>query len=219
MSESWQNILVEEFEKPYIKDLEAFLDKELQEYSIFPKKEDIFSTFKHTSYNDVKVLLLGQDPYHGVGQAHGLSFSVLPNISLPPSLKNIYKELESDLGYLPSKKGTLTSWAEQGILLLNSVLTVRQSEANSHKNKGWEKFTDMIITKLNEKSDPVIFLLWGNYAKKKSKLINDKKHIIIEGIHPSPLSAYGGFFGSKPFSTVNNALKSINKKEIDWEIK
>ncbi|MBC7473900.1 MAG: uracil-DNA glycosylase, partial [Candidatus Sericytochromatia bacterium] len=127
--------------------------------------------------------------------------------------------LESDLGYLPSKKGTLTSWAEQGILLLNSVLTVRQSEANSHKNKGWEKFTDIIITKLNEKSDPVIFLLWGNYAKKKSKLINDKKHIIIEGIHPSPLSAYGGFFGSKPFSTVNNALKSINKKEIDWEIK
>ncbi len=219
MHESWQDILVDEFEKPYIKDLESYLDNEYQEYNIFPNKEDIFSAFKYTSYNNAKVLLLGQDPYHGIGQAHGLSFSVLPNISLPPSLKNIYKELESDLGYLPSKNGTLISWAEQGVLLLNSVLTVRQSEANSHKDKGWEKFTDMVITKLNEKSEPVIFLLWGNYAKKKSKLITDKKHIIIEGIHPSPLSAYGGFFGSKPFSTVNNALKSINNKEIDWEIK
>lgn len=216
--DDWKKVLATEFEKPYIKKLEEFLEVEYKEHKIYPAQENLFSALKYTPYNKVKVLLLGQDPYHGAGQAHGLSFSVLPEIPLPPSLKNIYKELESDLGYKQAKTGTLIPWAEQGILLLNAVLTVRESEPNSHKSKGWEKFTDAIISKLNDSETPIIFLLWGNYAKKKTKLINAEKHIIIEGIHPSPLSAHNGFFGSKPFSQINDTLKKLNKETINWEL-
>lgn len=218
LPESWRNILSEELEKPYFEDLESFLEKEYAEQKIYPPKEDIFNAFKYTDYQDVKVLLLGQDPYHGAGQAHGLSFSVLDNVALPPSLKNMYKELETDLGIKSPKNGNLSKWANQGILLLNAVMTVREKFPNSHKSQGWEKFTDAVIKKLNEREKPVIFLLWGAYAKKKSALINQNKHIVIEGIHPSPLSAHNGFFGSKPFSSINNSLESIGQKPIDWQL-
>lgn len=218
LPDNWSNILEEEFEKPYFKKLESFLDNEFQTQIIYPTKENIFNAFKYTSYDDVKVLLLGQDPYHGKNQAHGLSFSVLDNITLPPSLRNIYKELESDLGIIPTKNGNLEKWAKQGILMLNAVLTVREGLANSHKSQGWEKFTDSVIKKLNERNKPIIFLLWGNYAKKKASLIDKNKHIIIEGIHPSPLSANGGFFGSKPFSKINKNLVELGEKEIDWKL-
>lgn len=218
LPENWQNILSEELEKPYFETLELFLEKEYAEQKIYPPKEDIFNAFKYTDYDDVKVLLLGQDPYHGAGQAHGLSFSVLDDIALPPSLRNMYKELETDLGIKSPKNGNLSKWANQGILLLNAVMTVREKSPNSHKAQGWEKFTDAVIKKLNEREKPVIFLLWGAYAKKKSALINQDKHIVIEGIHPSPLSAHNGFFGSKPFSEINNSLKSIGQKQIDWQL-
>jgi len=218
LPDNWSNILEEEFEKPYFKKLESFLDNEFQTQVIYPTKENIFNAFKYTSYDDVKVLLLGQDPYHGKNQAHGLSFSVLDKIALPPSLRNIYKELESDLGITPIKNGNLEKWAKQGILMLNAVLTVREGLANSHKSQGWEKFTDSVIKKLNERNKPIIFLLWGNYAKKKASLIDKNKHIIIEGIHPSPLSANGGFFGSKPFSKINKNLVELGEKEIDWKL-
>lgn len=218
LPENWRNILSEELEKPYFQILESFLEKEYAEQKIYPPKEDIFNAFKYTDYEDVKVLLLGQDPYHGAGQAHGLSFSVLDNVALPPSLKNMYKELETDLGIKSPKNGNLSKWADQGILLLNAVMTVREKSPNSHKGQGWEKFTDAVIKKLNEREKPVIFLLWGAYAKKKSALINQNKHIVIEGIHPSPLSAHNGFFGSKPFSAINNSLESIGQKPIDWQL-
>lgn len=215
---SWKDILIEEFEKPYFKKLELYLETEFKEQIIYPQKENIFNAFNSTDFNDVKVLLLGQDPYHGEGQAHGLSFSVPDGIKLPPSLKNMYKELYSDLNIEMSKNGNLTKWTQQGIMLLNAVLTVRQASAASHKNQGWEKFTDAVIKKLSDRDKPLVFLLWGNYAKKKSTLIDKSKHIVIEGIHPSPLSANAGFFGSKPYSTVNNALKKLNLSEIDWKL-
>lgn len=218
MPDNWKEILSDEFDKSYFINLENFLDDEFNSKNIYPSKENIFNAFKYTDYDDVKVLLLGQDPYHGKGQAHGLSFSVLDGIALPPSLKNIYKELETDLGIKPVKSGNLEKWAKQGVLMLNAVLTVRESEANSHKSKGWEKFTDSVIKKLNERNKPVIFLLWGNYAKKKASLIDQSKHIVIEGIHPSPLSASGGFFGSKPFSKINDNLKKLGEKEINWNL-
>ena len=218
LPQSWQNILSDEFEKPYFKELETFLNNEFENEKIYPANENIFNAFKYTDFNDVEVLLLGQDPYHREGQAHGLSFSVLDNISIPPSLRNMYKELETDLGIKSPKNGNLTKWANQGILLLNAVMTVREKTPNSHKNKGWEKFTDAVIKKLNERDKPLVFLLWGNYARKKAALIDKSKHIIIEGIHPSPLSASTGFFGSKPFSAINNSLKSIGQKEIDWQL-
>lgn len=218
LPQNWQNVLSEEFKKPYFKKLEEFLDDEFQNQIIYPTRENIFNAFNYLDYQDVKVLLLGQDPYHGKGQAHGLSFSVQEGIALPPSLKNMYKEMESDLGIKPVKSGNLDKWAKQGVLLLNAVLTVREGLANSHKSKGWEKFTDAVISKLNEREKPVVFLLWGNYARKKTALIDKNKHIIIEGIHPSPLSASGGFFGSKPFSAVNNALKSLSEEPIKWEL-
>lgn len=217
LNNNWYHILADEFDKKYFKDLELFLDDEYKNQIIYPLKNDIFNAFKYTDYNNVKVLLLGQDPYHGKGQAHGLSFSVLENISLPPSLKNIFKELETDLG-VKNSTGNLEKWAKQGILMLNSVLTVREATPNSHKSKGWEKFTDSVIKKLNERNKPLIFLLWGNYAKKKTSLIDSSKHIIIEGIHPSPLSANAGFFGSKPFSQINENLKKLSEKEIDWKL-
>ncbi|MFN8575966.1 MAG: uracil-DNA glycosylase [Candidatus Sericytochromatia bacterium] len=217
LNNGWDIILSDEFDKKYFRDLELFLEEEYKTQVIYPLKQDIFNAFKYTDYNDVKVLILGQDPYHGKGQAHGLSFSVLDNIALPPSLKNIFKELENDLG-IKNSTGNLEKWARQGILMLNAVLTVREATPNSHKSKGWEKFTDSVIKKLNERDKPVIFLLWGNYAKKKASLIDSNKHIIIEGIHPSPLSANAGFFGSKPFSQINENFKKLGEKEIDWKL-
>lgn len=218
INNSWKDILSDEFEKDYFKKLEYYLESEFQEQIIYPEKQNIFNAFNYTDYNNVKVLLLGQDPYHGEGQAHGLSFSVPDNVKLPPSLKNMYKELYADLNIQPSKNGNLTKWAEQGVMLLNAVLTVRQASAASHKAQGWETFTDAVIKKLNDREKPLVFLLWGNYAKKKVGLINKSKHIVIEGVHPSPLSANSGFFGSKPFSTVNNALKKLNESEINWKL-
>lgn len=218
LKNDWKNILEDEFNKDYYKTLRNFLITEYKTRTIYPDKYDIFNALHFTSYKDIKVVILGQDPYHGPNQAHGLSFSVNPGIKTPPSLLNIYKELNSDLGcYIPNN-GYLKKWADQGVLLLNTSLTVRAGEANSHKNIGWEIFTDKIISLINEKEDPVVFLLWGNNAIKKKNLITNKKHLILTSVHPSPLSASRGFFGSKPFSKINNFLISVNKKPIDWQI-
>ncbi|NEW06570.1 uracil-DNA glycosylase [Paenibacillus sp. SYP-B3998] len=214
----WHLLLEKEFQKPYYSELNEFLMNEFNTRTIFPDKKDIFNALHLTAYADTKVVILGQDPYHGKGQAHGLSFSVKPGIATPPSLQNMYKELHSDLGcYIPNN-GNLIKWAEQGVLLLNTVLTVREDEANSHKAKGWEKMTDAIIGKLNERQTPVVFLLWGSHAQAKQKLIDPAKHRILKAPHPSPLSAYRGFFGSKPFSQVNDYLRELGSKEIEWQI-
>ncbi|MCI9304775.1 uracil-DNA glycosylase [Clostridium sp.] len=218
LKNDWKNILDDEFNKEYYQKLRTFLTNEYRTKVIYPDKYDIFNALHFTPYKDVKVVILGQDPYHGAGQAHGLSFSVNPNIKIPPSLLNIYKELNSDLGcYIPNN-GYLKKWSDQGVLLLNTSLTVRAGEANSHQKIGWEIFTDKIISLINEKEDPVVFLLWGNNAIKKKNLITNKKHLILTSVHPSPLSASRGFFGSKPFSKINNFLISVNKKPIDWQI-
>lgn len=218
LKNDWKNILDDEFNKEYYQKLRTFLTNEYRTKVIYPDKYDIFNALHFTSYKDVKVVILGQDPYHGAGQAHGLSFSVNPNIKIPPSLLNIYKELNSDLGcYIPNN-GYLKKWSDQGVLLLNTSLTVRAGEANSHQKIGWEIFTDKIISLINEKEDPVVFLLWGNNAIKKKNLITNKKHLILTSVHPSPLSASRGFLGSKPFSKINNFLISVNKKPIDWQI-
>ena len=189
-----------------------------QKETIFPSKENIFNALKLTPYSNVKVVIMGQDPYHGVGEAHGLSFSVQKGIKIPPSLQNIYKELEDDLHIPPKAHGELTNWAKQGVLLLNAVLTVEKDKAGSHRNLGWELFTDYIIKLLNLKDDPIVFIFWGNYARSKKKYITNSKHLIIESAHPSPLSAYNGFFGSKPFSKTNNFLINNNKEPIDWSL-
>jgi uracil-DNA glycosylase len=215
---TWRAKLSAEIGKPYWAELEAFLTQEMASSEVFPAKEDIFSALALTAYEDVKVLLLGQDPYHDNNQAHGLCFSVRPGITPPPSLKNIYKELQSDLGQTPPKHGYLESWAKQGVLMLNAVLTVRAHEANSHKERGWEKFTDAIIKLLNDRPQGVVFLLWGGYAKKKAKLIKGKQHLVITSAHPSPLSAHSGFFGSKPFTGVNAALTQLGAAPIDWTL-
>ncbi len=218
LKNDWKDLLDDEFNKEYYQTLRNFLTNEYKTKTIYPDKYDIFNALHFTSYKDIKVVILGQDPYHGPGQAHGLSFSVNPGIKIPPSLLNIYKELNSDLGcYIPNN-GYLKKWADQGVLLLNTSLTVRAGEANSHKSIGWEIFTDRIISLVNEKEDPVVFLLWGNNAIKKKNLITNKKHLILTSVHPSPLSASRGFFGSKPFSKINNFLISVNKKPIDWQI-
>lgn len=215
---NWDDILNDEFDKAYYKELRSFLDYEYQNKIIYPKAKDIYSALRLTDYNDVKVVILGQDPYHEIGQAHGLAFSVNKNIKIPPSLENIYKELHDDIGcYIPNN-GYLIKWASQGVLLLNTVLTVEQHKANSHSGKGWEILTDKIIASLNNKDVPVVFILWGRNARNKKNLINNPKHLIIESAHPSPLSAYNGFFGSKPFSKTNSFLKKNNLKEIDWQI-
>jgi len=218
LKNDWKDLLEDEFNKEYYQTLRNFLTNEYKTKTIYPDKYDIFNALHFTSYKDIKVVILGQDPYHGPGQAHGLSFSVNPGIKIPPSLLNIYKELNSDLDcYIPNN-GYLKKWADQGVLLLNTSLTVRAGEANSHKSIGWEIFTDKIISLVNEKEDPVVFLLWGNNAIKKKNLITNKRHLILTSVHPSPLSASRGFFGSKPFSKINNFLISINKKPIDWQI-
>jgi uracil-DNA glycosylase len=210
--------LADECEKAYFRKLAEFLAAERKAGSIFPPEEDMFSALEHTPFDQVSVLLLGQDPYHDDGQAHGLCFSVRPGVKPPPSLVNIYKELEADIGCGAPNHGHLISWAKQGVLMLNAVLTVRAHTPNSHKEKGWESFTDAIIRKVNEKADPVVFVLWGGYAQKKAKLVDATKHIIIQSAHPSPLSARNGFFGSKPFSTINSALRKAGRPEINWRL-
>lgn len=218
LKNDWKDYLSSEFEKDYYKKLRKFLVNEYNSKVIYPDMYDIFNALHFTSYADTKVVILGQDPYHGPKQAHGLSFSVNPGVKTPPSLVNIYKELHSDLNcYIPNN-GYLKKWADQGVLLLNTVLTVRAGEANSHKNKGWEEFTTKVIKVLNEKQTPVVFILWGNNAISKESLITNPKHLIIKSVHPSPLSASRGFFGSKPFSKTNEFLISTNQKPIDWQI-
>lgn len=218
LKNDWKELLQEEFTKDYYLSLRNFLITEYKTNTIYPDKYDIFNALHFTAYKDIKVVILGQDPYHGPGQAHGLSFSVNPGVRIPPSLLNIYKELNSDLGCFIPNNGYLKKWADQGVLLLNTSLTVRSGQANSHKNKGWEIFTDKIISLVNAKEDPVVFLLWGNNAIKKKELITNKKHLILTSVHPSPLSASRGFFGSKPFSKINEFLISIKKEPIDWQI-
>ena len=214
----WNQLLSEEFNKDYYLKLTDFLKEEYETKQIYPERQNLFSALQYTEYKDVKVVILGQDPYHGPNQSHGLSFSVKPGVRIPPSLLNIYKELHSDLGcYIPNN-GYLKKWADQGVLLLNAELTVRAGEPNSHKNKGWEHFTNKIITLLNEKTEPIVFILWGSNAHKKQDLITNPKHYIIKSVHPSPLSAHRGFFNSKPFSSTNNFLISQGKKPIDWQI-
>lgn len=214
----WDELLKGEFEKPYYLELREFLKNEYSTKIIYPNMYDIFNALKYTSYKDTKVLILGQDPYHGENQAHGLAFSVKPGVKTPPSLLNMYKELNSEYGCFIPNNGYLVPWTEQGVLLLNTALTVRAHEANSHKGKGWEVFTDNIIKLLNERHNPVIFVLWGNNARGKKKLIDTQKHYIIESAHPSPLSASRGFFGSKPFSKINEILIGLGKTPIDWQI-
>ncbi len=214
----WDEKLSIVWNSPGYKKFYSEIEKEYQTKTIFPPKDYIFNALKLTSFKDTKVVIVGQDPYHGEGEAHGLSFSVQDGIKLPPSLQNIYKELYDDLKIKPYPKGDLTKWAKEGVLLLNAVLTVEKDKAASHRGKGWELLTDYIIKVLNTKEDPVVFILWGNFAKEKSKLITNPKHLIIKSAHPSPLSAYNGFFGSKPFSKTNNYLKDHNLKEIDWDL-
>jgi uracil-DNA glycosylase len=214
----WRDVLVQEVEQPYFQKLQQFVDAERQQHTVFPPEPEVFTALDVTPYEQVNVLLLGQDPYHDNNQAHGLCFSVRPGIRPPPSLVNMYKELKSDVGFRIPNNGYLMHWAEQGMLMLNAVLTVRAHEANSHKNKGWETFTDAIICAVNAKSDPVVFVLWGGYAQKKVKLIDAERHTIIQSAHPSPLSARNGFFGSRPFSAINSALQANGKPEVDWQI-
>lgn len=215
---SWDKYLNKEFEKPYYMSLRQFLKEEYSTQTIYPEKDNIFNALKVTSYDDVKVVILGQDPYHGEGQAHGMAFSVKPGIKTPPSLVNIYKELQATMGcYIPNN-GYLMKWAEQGVLLLNTVLTVRAGQPQSHKGKGWETFTDRIIAILNERKDPVIFVLWGAPAKKKASLITAPQHKILTAAHPSPLSAYNGFFGCDHFKQINEYLKEMGKTPIDFQI-
>jgi len=215
---SWRPLLAEEFDKPYFVKLAKFLEKERQSFSIYPPEKETFSALKLTPYKNVNVLLLGQDPYPGEGQAHGLCFSVQPGIKPPASLRNIYKELATDVGFHIPNNGYLVPWAKQGILMLNAVLTVRAGETNSHQGKGWEIFTDKIISSVNAKEDPVVFVFWGAYAQKKIALVDTDKHTIIKSAHPSPLSARNGFFGSRPFSQINKALRAAHKPQIDWQI-
>ncbi len=214
----WDIYLKEEYNKDYFKKLIDFVNKEYKEKTIYPPKNEIFNALRHTAYKDVKVVILGQDPYHGEYQAEGLSFSVKNGIRKPPSLQNIFKELNDDLGIPFPEKSSLIPWADQGVLLLNAVLTVEANMAASHKDKGWEIFTDKIIELLDKKEEPIAFILWGSFARNKKKLITNKNHYIVESAHPSPLSAYNGFFGSKPFSKTNNFLISKGLKPIDWKI-
>lgn len=215
---SWDNILQEEYKQEYFKNIVKFINKEYKEKIIFPPKSRILRALALTDYNKVKVVILGQDPYHGTGEANGLAFAVSDGIKLPPSLQNIYKELQDDLGIEPAKVGNLECWAREGVLLLNAVLTVEKDKAASHKSVGWERFTDAIIKKLNEKDSPVVFILWGNFAKSKKAYITNPNHYIVESTHPSPFSARYGFFGSKPFSRTNAYLKSKGIEEIDWKV-
>ena len=215
INKGWDEVLKEEFKKDYFRKLGIFVKNEYKSKICFPQYKDIFNALRYTDYDEVKVVILGQDPYHGMGEAHGLSFSVHDNIKRPPSLANIFKELETDLG-IKKENNDLTGWAKQGVLLLNSIMSVVKDKPLSHKEKGWEIFTDNIIKKLNEREKPIVFILWGGYARSKKQLITNKNHYIIESVHPSPLSAYNGFFGSRPFSKTNNFLIKNNIEPIDW---
>src|SRR5438552_513667 len=214
---SWQAVVGEELDKPYFHKMREFLDAERARHKVFPPADKVFSALELTPYDKVNVLIVGQDPYHDDGQAHGLAFSVQPGVKPPPSLVNIFKELRDDLGCRIPNNGYLVPWAERGVLLLNAVLTVRAHEPNSHKDKGWERFTDAVIRAVDEREQPAVFLLWGAYAQKKQKLITTAKHPVVTGAHPSPLSAKK-FFGSKPFSAVNRALEAMGSEPIDWQI-
>ena len=216
ITKSWRNLLKEEFEKPYFKALQEFLEKEYNSYTIYPTMENIFNALNATKYEDVKVVIIGQDPYHEPNQAHGLAFSVQDGVQLPPSLVNIYKEIESDLGVKCHQTGNLLRWAKQGVLLLNTSLTVRKGQANSHRGKGWEIYTDKIIELLSNRTDPIVFLLWGSNAQAFAPKIA-KHHLVLKAPHPSPLSSYRGFFGCKHFSKTNDFLKSQNKEPINWQ--
>ena len=216
IEKSWQEVLQTEFDKPYFENLVGFVKQEYASNTIFPPAGQIFNAFNTCPFNNVKVVILGQDPYHGPGQAHGLCFSVNDGVQFPPSLQNIFKEITSDLGIPAPKTGNLTRWAEQGVLLLNATLTVRASQAGSHQGKGWEEFTDAVIKTISEKAENVVFILWGSYAIKKKSLINPSKHCILTAPHPSPLSSYRGFFGCKHFSQTNTYLTSKGKTPIEW---
>ncbi len=218
INNDWDEVLSSVWNSPGYKKFMSIIDKKYSETTCFPEYNDIFNALKLTPYSKVKVVILGQDPYHGTGEAHGLSFSVKDDIKKPPSLKNIFKELHDDLGYPEPKSGNLEKWAKEGVLLLNSVLTVEKDKAASHKDLGWEILTDHIIKLLNTKETPIVFILWGNFAKKKKVYITNKKHLIIESPHPSPFSAYTGFFGSKPFSKTNNFLIKNNIEPIDFNL-
>jgi uracil-DNA glycosylase len=214
----WDNVLEDEFEKDYFKQLLAKVDEEYSKYTVYPARGKIFSALTHCDIKDVKVVILGQDPYHEEGQAHGMSFSVMPGVDIPPSLKNIYKEIQNEYGYTPPNHGYLLSWANQGVLLLNATLTVRAHLANSHSNFGWQKFTDRIIQEVSKQDNPVVFILWGRNAINKRPLIDETKHLVLTSAHPSPLSAYNGFFGNGHFLKANEFLKSKNRGEINWKI-
>lgn len=217
MTTDWNPLLRGEFEKPYWKQLQAFVDDERRRHTVYPSREDVFASLRTTPYADVKVLVLGQDPYHGPGQAHGLCFSVQRDVEPPPSLVNIFKELRDDIGIPVPTHGNLETWARRGVLLLNTTLTVRAGQAASHQGKGWETFTDQVIRVVNEKPF-VVFVLWGAHARKKKMLIDTQRHVVVESAHPSPLSAHNGFFGSRPFSKVNEALRNARLEEIDWSL-
>ncbi|MGK0552835.1 uracil-DNA glycosylase [Enterococcus faecalis] len=215
---SWQELLEDQFQQEYYQRLRMFLKQEYSTQTIYPDMYHIYSALELTPYEKVKVVILGQDPYHGPHQAHGLSFSVQPGVRIPPSLMNIYKELQEDLGYPPVAHGFLESWAKQGVLLLNTVLTVRAGQAYSHRGYGWEELTDAIIHKLNAREKPIVFILWGRPAQEKIKMIDTSKHVIIKSPHPSPLAAHRGFFGSRPFSRTNQALEQLGETPINWQL-
>ena len=214
----WDAVLEDEFEKPYFKELLEKVDEEYSKYKVYPPRGKIFSALTNCDINDIKVVILGQDPYHEEGQAHGMCFSVLPGVDIPPSLKNIYKEIQTEYGFAPPNHGYLMSWAKQGILLLNTTLTVREHQANSHSTYGWQKFTDRVIQEVNKKEEPVVFLLWGRNAISKQKFIDENKHLVLTSAHPSPLSAYQGFLGNGHFKKANEFLKIQGKTEINWKI-
>ena len=219
IEDSWLEVLADEFEKPYFANLKSFLTEEKLHYAVYPPGSLIFNAFSHTPIQKVKIVILGQDPYHGKGQAHGLSFSVPSGVKPPPSLVNMFKEIESDMGIAPSTSGNLEYWADQGVFLLNATLTVRAATAGSHQNKGWEPFTDKVIETLSGQREHLVFMLWGNYARAKKQLINTQKHLVLEAPHPSPFSAYNGFFGCKHFSKANDYLQQHGIAPVDWSVK
>jgi uracil-DNA glycosylase len=218
IDEKWKKVLWEEFQSPYFSELKSFLVEELGSYTVYPPGKLIFNAFQHTPFDRVKAVILGQDPYHGKGQAHGLCFSVPPGIPQPPSLVNIFKELQSDLGIPVPSHGNLERWSDQGVLLLNATLTVRAGQAGSHQNKGWETFTNRVIEKISELNNGVVFLLWGRYAQAKESLVDGNKHLVLKAAHPSPFSAYNGFFGCRHFSKTNTYLEQQGKTGIDWTL-
>lgn len=217
IEDSWKKVLESESEQDYFKTLSSFVKNEYKTQKVYPMPKDIFRAFDLCPFESVRVVILGQDPYHGIGQANGLSFAVHTGIPLPPSLQNIFKEIENDLGIVPLRDGDLSRWAQQGVLLLNATLTVRATEAGSHQKKGWEQFTDKAIQELSDKKESLVFMLWGNYAREKGKIINRNKHLVLEAPHPSPFSAHTGFLGCKHFSQANEYLKQKGWKEIDWK--